>query len=383
MFINEEKKIRNEEKILRAKTKFLFDKFPLTNFQQKNSELNLQEIENQKNILKSAPRRLVLELTNACNLNCIMCGRNAVKFTPTFFKLKWLEKFSSIMNKIEEVSLFGWGEPTVHPQFVDILKYLDQFSVRKYFCTNGMRLAELEDEIFNNHVDIIAISLDGACAETNNKIRCGGNFDKIIHGLKSIVAYKRKFNLERPYMNFVFCVMNENYRELPNMVRLASEIGINEVKAVYFTSFTKELENQTVYQGGGINEQIVESFQKTVEIGEQLNINVKLPHLPGEDPAGNKPHKDCFVGWRDLFLGSDGFVRPCMSTPEKFFRFDDEKTFEQIWNDERFQSLRRTVNDSEKMSLHCKNCYQSSHCNWNKKESFIQVGKDFAPEWER
>ena len=107
-----------------------------------------------------------------------------------------------------------------------------------------------------------------------------------------------------------------------------------------------------------------------------------MPHLPGEDPAGNKPHKDCFVGWRDLFLGSDGYVRPCMSTPDKFFRFDDDKTFEDIWNSSEFQKFRQIVNDADKMSASCRNCYQSSHCNWNKKESFIQVGMNFAPEWD-
>lgn len=106
--------------------------------------------------LKSAPRRLVLELTNACNLNCIMCGRNAANFAKTFFKLEWLEKFVPIMNQIEEVSMFGWGEPTVHPRFVEILSWLDKYPVQKYFCTNGMKLGTLTDAIFQYKVDIIA-----------------------------------------------------------------------------------------------------------------------------------------------------------------------------------------------------------------------------------
>ena len=367
------------EEILRAKTKFLFDRFPLTDEQKNNSELNLQEIDEQKTILKSAPRRLVLELTNACNLNCIMCGRNSVKFNSTFFKLEWLEKFAPIMDKIEEVSMFGWGEPTVHPQFVEILKWLDKYPVRK----NGMRLGALEDEIFNHKVDIIAISLDGATAETNNKIRRGGSFDKIISNLKSIVARKKKLGLERPYMNFVFCAMAENYKELPDLVKVAAEVGLEEVKAVFFTAFSEDMLPQTLWIGDGLKSDVKDIFKKTLEIAEKLGVKIKLPYLPGEDPAGNKFHKDCFVGWRDLFLGSDGYVRPCMSTPEKFFRFDDEKTFADIWNSEEFQNLRQNVNDSEKMSVHCKNCYQSSHCNWNKKESFIQVGMDFAPEWEK
>ena len=368
--------------ILRAKTKFLFDKFPLTEEQKRNSALNLKEVDERRTVLKSAPRRLVFELTNACNLNCIMCGRNAVKFTPTYFKLDWLEKFSPVMNKVEEVSLFGWGEPTVHPQFAEILRRLDEFHVRKYFCTNGMKLGELKDEIFNRHVDIIAISLDGARADTNNRIRRGGNFDKIVGNLKSIVAEKKRRGLNRPYMNFVFCAMTANYKELPDLVRVAAEIGLDEVKAVYFTAFAKELIPQ-VLTGGGVTESLAEVFQETVEIGDELGIGIKLPHLPGEDPAGDKPHKDCFVGWRDLFLGSDGYVRPCMSTPEKFFRFDEYDTFAEMWNSAKFQNFRATVNDAANMPRHCRNCYQSSHCNWNKTESFIQVGLNFAPEWER
>ena len=280
--------------ILRAKTKFLFDNFPLTEEQKLNSELNLKEIDERRTILKSAPRRLAFELTNACNLNCIMCGRNAVKFTPTFFKLEWLEKFSPIMNKVEEVSLFGWGEPTVHPHFTEILRRLDEFPVRKYFCTNGMKLGELKDALFNHHVDIIAISLDGARAETNNKIRRGGNFDKVVGNLKAIVAEKRRRGLNRPYMNFVFCAMTSNYKELPDLVRVAAEIGLDEVKAVYFTAFAKELIPQVLIarEGANVSESLAEVFQKTVEVGDELGIKIKLPHLPGEDPAGNKPHKD-------------------------------------------------------------------------------------------
>lgn len=367
--------------ILRAKTKFLFDRFPLTDEQAQNSALNLQEIDTGATILKSAPRRLVLELTNACNLNCIMCGRNAANFVPTFFKIEWLEKFAPLMNKIEEVAMFGWGEPTVHPKFVEILKWVDNYPARKYFCTNGMRLGALEDEIFNCHVDIIAISLDGATAVTNNKIRRGGNFDKIISDLKSLVAVKKRLGLERPYMNFVFCAMASNYKELPDLVRVAAEVGIEEVKAVYFTAFDEKLLPETLWQSH--TKELASVFRKAVELADALNVKIKLPHLPGEDPAGNNFHKDCFVAWRDMFVGSDGYVRPCMSTPDKFFRFDGDQSFEQMWNDEKYQNHRLTVNDERKMSSHCRNCYQSSHCNWNKRESFIQVGKVFAPDWEK
>ena len=74
--------------ILRAKTIDLKQTNSLTELQQKNSNLNESESYNQTIILEAKPRRLVFELTNACNLNCIMCGRNSAEFKATTFDLR-------------------------------------------------------------------------------------------------------------------------------------------------------------------------------------------------------------------------------------------------------------------------------------------------------
>jgi len=365
--------------ILRAKTKYLFDGFELTEKQSYNSSLNITECENGDTKLVSAPRRLVFELTNACNLNCIMCGRNNATFKPTVFKIEWLKKFEALYDKVEEVALFGWGEPTVHPQFVEILKYLDQYPVRKYFCTNGMRLDILKEDIFRYHVDLLAISLDGATAETNNRIRRKGDFNKICKNLREIVKEKREHNLSRPYMNFVFCAMDSNINELVDLVRLAADIGIEEVKVVYFTSFSEELLNEVLWNK---QDKVKRIFNEAIEVAEKLNVKLKLPYIQGEDIAADKAHKDCYVGWRDLFLGSDGFVRPCMSTPMKFFSIDEYSNVFDMWNSREYIDFRNSVNVLSCMPEECKRCYQSSHCNWNKKEAYIQINEHFAPSWQ-
>ena len=64
--------------ILRAKTKNLFSGKELTAKQNENSKKNIEELESGKTVLTSYPRRLVFELTNACNLNCIMCTLEAI-----------------------------------------------------------------------------------------------------------------------------------------------------------------------------------------------------------------------------------------------------------------------------------------------------------------
>ena len=117
--------------LLRSKTKTLFCGKPLTKTQQINSDLNLKEIDDNSIILKSYPRRIVLELTNACNLNCLMCGRNAANFQLTSFNFETFKSLEPLFDIVEEVTLMGWGEPTIHPHFVDMLKIINNHSARK------------------------------------------------------------------------------------------------------------------------------------------------------------------------------------------------------------------------------------------------------------
>ena len=366
--------------VIRAKTKTLFSGKPLTEKQRINSELNLKEIDEQAIVLKSLPRRLVFELTNACNLNCVMCGRNATTFKPTVFSMDWFRWFEPMLDTVEEVTLMGWGEPTMHPNFIEMLQMIDQHSARKYFCTNGMRLGELKDAIFDYHVDVFAVSLDGARPETNNRIRRGSDLKKIVQYLQEIEAVKKERGLKYPWINFVFCAMKSNIHELPDLVRLAHTAGIDEVKVVYLTAFDNILAKEVLW---GCVDEVRSVFREAVEVADELEIQMKLPYIQGEDIAGDKEHKDCYTPWRDFFLGSDGFVRPCMSTPIQSEKFDMEKPFEAMWNSESYQKYRKYVNDSEKMDEPCKRCYQSSFCNWNKKRTFLQMEQNFAPKWEK
>lgn len=365
--------------ILRAKTKTLFCGKELTDIQKKNSQKNIDEIEAGATILESYPRRLVFELTNACNLNCVMCGRNAANFKPTVFDMNVFRSFEPLMDTVEEVTLMGWGEPTIHPHFNEMLEIINNHSARKYFCTNGMNLKKIKNAIFDYKVDVFAVSLDGATDETNGRIRRGSKIDQITEDLKEIVRIKKERGLTYPWINFVFCAMKSNIHELPDLVRLAAEIGIEEVKVVYLTVFEEYLREESLW---GCDDIIRENFEKAIAVGDELGIVLKLPHYVGEDVAGDKLHKDCYVSWRDFFLGSDGFVRPCMSTPIQFFQYDMNKSFMDMWNSEEYQRYRKIVNDTNKMDSPCTRCYQSSHCNWNRKESWIQIGENFSPDWE-
>jgi radical SAM protein with 4Fe4S-binding SPASM domain len=306
-----------------------------------------------------------------------MCGRNAATFRPTVFDPHWLEIFEPVTPHLEEVTLMGWGEPTIHPQFPYFLQWAHKFGLRKYFCTNGMRLQELEDDIFAAQTEIIAVSLDGATKASNEGIRRGSDFGRITKGAEKIAGRKAKEGRAYPYMNFVFTAMKRNIRELPEVVRLAASIGLEEVKAVYFTAFDEAMSNETLHDCGDL---VADIFGRSSELAASLGVALKLPHLRGEDPAGEAPHKTCYTAWRDLFLGSDGAFRPCMSTSVKFFQMGKYKNFEEIWNSPEIILHRQKVNSCG-MDASCRACYQSSYANWNRPESFKQYGLNFAPEW--
>lgn len=365
--------------LLRAKTLDLKETRPLSEKRRKNSEQNEKEALAGHAALKSYPRRLVLEMTSACNINCKMCGRNAADFKATIFNEDWLKKFEAITDYVEEVTLLGWGEPTLHPQFSDFLAWGEEKGLRKFFCTNGTRLDVLKDDIFKYNVDLLTMSLDGATAEMNNSIRVGADFDKITDNLKAIVDEKKKRGLTLPYMSIVMTLMESNYRQFPDYVRLAHELGLEECKGVYLTVFEEKMRDESMYDKRAELEQI---FSEAVNIGEELGVNVKLPYLQGEDIAREQAHKNCYVGWRDFFLGSDGYVRSCMSTSKKLFHIDKYETFDEMWNSVEMQKFRKKVN-SDEMDAPCARCYQASYANWNRKSSFEQMGNEFAPTWEK
>ena len=362
-----------------TKTLFSFGK-RLTDAQSQNSVLNRLEMDEKKIVLSSCFRHLVLELTNSCNMNCVMCGRNFAEFKPYYLPLEIVEYFRPFFNIIEEVTLMGWGEPTIHPCFTTILEILDQYDVRKYFLTNGKLLNDLKKAIFDFHVDILRVSVNGATPETNDTARKGSSLKEITEVLSEIAAIKKERGFPFPYLGFVMCLQRSNLQEFPALIDLAAKIGLNNCKGVFLTAFDDELADEVLYYCA---DEVRSVFDIAQRKAAAAGINLDLPHIPGSDPAGTKNHTDCTVCWRDLFVGADTYLRPCMSYNGHLFKLDTSKDFFEIWNAPEYQHLRACVNDEGKMPHCCSRCFQSSFTNWNLKRSFLpDKGEKIAPEWE-
>ncbi len=133
--------------------------------------------------------RVYLLITDRCNLSCTMCIRGKNKKNDMsindFKKFILTESF-----KDAELVITG-GEPTLHIDFVNIVKESALFFKRVLIATNGMTNYYI-DELKNIENIFFQVSIDGNEKEHDN-IRGKGSFNKIKETLKRYEDKKLKY----------------------------------------------------------------------------------------------------------------------------------------------------------------------------------------------
>jgi mycofactocin biosynthetic radical S-adenosylmethionine protein MftC len=137
-----------------------------------------------------APICLTWELTYACNLACIHCLSSSGRRDPG--ELSTAEA-KAVVNELAKLQVFyvniGGGEPTIRPDFFEIIDYCVASGVGVKFSTNGSRIDEAAAKRLagSDYVDI-QISLDGANRETNDAVRGDGSWDMAIRAMDNLKA---------------------------------------------------------------------------------------------------------------------------------------------------------------------------------------------------
>ncbi|HEX2832689.1 MAG TPA: radical SAM protein [Thermoanaerobaculia bacterium] len=134
-----------------------------------------------------APRRIVIELTNICNLHCSYCLRDDEALYHTrarFFPIELLRRILQEAREAAGVShvSFTGGEPTLHPHFGEILQTVGGEGMRAGFVTNGWHFDRVWPALDANRtaVSVVAFSVDGASREAHDRWRGTGSFDRVI-----------------------------------------------------------------------------------------------------------------------------------------------------------------------------------------------------------
>ena len=132
-----------------------------------------------------APICLTWELTYACNLACLHCLSSSGRRDPR--ELSTAEA-KAVIDELQRMQVFyvniGGGEPTVRPDFWELVDYATAHQVGVKFSTNGVRIdAEVAARLAASDYVDVQVSLDGATAEVNDAVRGAGSYDMALRAL--------------------------------------------------------------------------------------------------------------------------------------------------------------------------------------------------------
>jgi mycofactocin radical SAM maturase len=135
-----------------------------------------------------APICLTWELTYACNLSCVHCLSSSGRRDPR--ELSTAE-CKAVIDTLERMQVFyvniGGGEPTVRPDFWELVDYATEHHVGVKFSTNGVKLdaAAAARLAASDYVDV-QISLDGATAVVNDAVRGPGSYATAMRAMQNL-----------------------------------------------------------------------------------------------------------------------------------------------------------------------------------------------------
>ncbi len=168
--------------------------------------------------------KLRVQLTDACNFRCFYCMPEGTRFLPTHELLTPSEiiQICSTLNTlgVDEIRVTG-GEPTVRPEFSEIMTGLANIPWRKFGLTsNGYLLADKLSFLQDIGCHSLNISLDSLEESNFNAITRRPHFHKVIAAI--IQAAKMGFTVK---VNAVIA-KGYNDHELHNFILFAEEHGV-------------------------------------------------------------------------------------------------------------------------------------------------------------
>jgi len=178
----------------------------------------LDEFRPEEAVWSTSPRQVSIALTNVCDLHCAYCYAPKHKASlHTDQVLGWLRELDT------EGCLgigFGGGEPTLHPDFVDICKRVaGETQLAVTFTTHGHRMTPQLVERLKGSIHFGRVSVDGV-GRTYEEQR-GKQFASLLRGIESIATLS-PFGIN--------VVVNERtVVELDAMSELAQKFGASEL----------------------------------------------------------------------------------------------------------------------------------------------------------
>ena len=291
-----------------------------------------------KPIIWGKPESISIEPTNICNLSCSECptGTNSLTRQKGDIDLKLFKQIIDDGKKyLYSLILYFQGEPFISKDIYEQIKYAKSNKLYTITSTNGHYLSKENcKNIINSGLDRLLISLDGTSQETYEKYRIGGDFSKVIEGIKTLITTKQEMNSKAPFIILQFLVFKHNQHQIEEIKQLGKELGVDKV----------EIKTAQIINNSAINTSI-DSFSRYKETDNKLELKSKLPNR-------------CKRMWNSVVVTIDGNISPCCFDKDSMHNYGNysEISFKEIRKHKNYLAFSNKILSRRKSIDICTNC---------------------------
>ncbi len=165
------------------------------------------------------PLALHLEVVAACNLKCSHCFAGELPRKEEPLSLGELDGLFAQMAAMGTFRLgLTGGEPLLRKDLFEIIDLALFHGLCPCVTTNGLLITEeIARQFGRRELVWLNVSLDGATAATNDPVRGGGTFDRVVERLQILRDHCR--------FTLAFTVLSTNVHEVRAYARLAERVG--------------------------------------------------------------------------------------------------------------------------------------------------------------
>lgn len=299
------------------------------------------------------PSKITVQTTDACNLDCPHCqiprAQKKARMGREVLDTVVRELFPTLI----ELHPTNLGEPFAWPLFQSLCAEMARYGVLLDLTTNGTLLDADRLEWIAPIARDVKVSFDGARPETFERLRRGARFESVCSGVRALVARLGAVHVRRPSVALQMTLMRSNVSELPQLVRLGAELGVQRVRAYHLFSFDVAMDSEVIVAEPGLWQPAID---EATAVGEQLGVAVQLAE-PAHYDAGPAALQRiaCHLPWHEAWIDIDGAVLPCHSHGGDTAGNILGTPFADIWNGGLYQKIRGGF-AIDRPAWHCEGC---------------------------
>ncbi|MFN8790407.1 MAG: twitch domain-containing radical SAM protein [Bdellovibrionales bacterium] len=180
---------------------------------------------NGEEAIKKGPFILEFEISNACNLECVMCNgyfsssirKNREKLPPLTnpYDDKFVDQLTPYLPNLVWAKFLG-GEPFLNPLYFKIWEKMIELQTQTLvvITTNATIMNERVKNVLQRVKPLLVLSIDSMRKETYEKIRVNAKYDQVQKNLEIFLDYARKGGRT---IDLAVCPMTMNWEEIPSL----------------------------------------------------------------------------------------------------------------------------------------------------------------------